>query len=195
DTLLWILPAALLFVLVGVWTANLSVFSGGGSVWLGRIFAGFLVYVIYINIRRLVQGPRQLKPDNARLPAPAGGLAVGTAMGFSSGLLGIGGGGIAVPLQQILLKLPLRTCIANSSAIICISASVGAIYKTLTLPQHQDSPITGLLIGALLAPTAAIGGRLGATLTHRLPDRSVRIAFVCLMIVGAWKMAALPLPF
>jgi uncharacterized membrane protein YfcA len=97
----------------------------------------------------------------------------------------------------MLLKLPLRNCIGNSSAIICISAGVGAIYKNATLAPHMpaDGPAgwrISLLIALLLAPTAWFGSRLGAGLTHSLPLRQVRVAFILLMAVAAWKMAAIP---
>jgi uncharacterized protein len=200
DALIWMLPAAMVFILIGVWISNLPVFAGAdGGRWLGRILALFLIYVIAANIRKLLSGSSTEHVDARRI-TPSRGLSVGAVMGTIAGLLGIGGGAIAVPLQQMLMKLPLRNCIGNSSAIICISATIGAIYKNATLAQHAattpgTSPIdwhTSLLIAALLAPTAWFGARLGAGLTHRLPLRQVRIAFILLMAVAAWKMAGLP---
>lgn len=203
----WMLPAAVVFVIVGVAVSNLPVFSHReGAKWLGRVLAAFLVYVIVLNLRRV------MRPEPAR--TETGGehphvtrprsLGVGSVMGFIAGLLGIGGGALAVPLQQVTMKLPLRRCIANSSAVICISAALGAIYKNITLPLHTYTTIQGdtahytitqsLLLAALLAPTAWVGGRIGAGLTHRLPVRQVRVAFILLMIVAAWKMSALPWP-
>lgn len=197
DALIWMLPAALLFILIGVWVSNLPVFEGPvGGRWLGRLLAVFLVYVIFANIQKL-RARAPIEKVNTELVTPARGLTVGAVMGTIAGLLGIGGGAIAVPLQQMLLKLPLRNCIGNSSAIICISASIGAIYKNATLAPHMpaDGPAgwrISLLIALLLAPTAWIGSRLGAGLTHRLPLRQVRVAFILLMAVAAWKMAAIP---
>lgn len=197
DALIWMLPAALVFILVGVWVSNLPVFEGAaGGRWLGRLLAVFLVYVIAVNIRKL-RTKASAEHVDGRLVTPARGLTVGAVMGTIAGLLGIGGGAIAVPLQQLLMKLPLRNCIGNSSAIICISAGVGAIYKNVTLAQHMpvDGPAgwrISLLIALLLAPTAWFGSRLGAGLTHSLPLRQVRAAFIILMAVAAWKMAALP---
>ena len=118
DVLRWMLPAAVGCVLLGVWLSNLPVFAGReGGVWLGRVLAVFLGYVIYINLRKLlakpatravstppaVTGEREAKPDRDPLALPprraaAGGLAVGTIMGTTAGLLGIGGGALAVPL-------------------------------------------------------------------------------------------------
>lgn len=231
----WMLPAALVCILIGVTLSNLPIFAGEeGGVWLGRLLAVFLVYVIYANVRKLfvsrpaiTTAPTDARPDSRDLAGPgaaandlapnfstsnptdedvaratpARGLAVGSIMGTTAGLLGIGGGAVATPLQQTFMKLPLRSCIANSSAIICVSAAVGAVYKNATLSQHEMAMqfihidpytwVNGLTLGLLLAPTAFLGGRLGASLTHRLPLRTIRVAFIALMIVACWKMAAL----
>lgn len=197
DALVWMLPGALVFILIGVWVSNLPVFEGAaGGRWLGRLLAVFLVYVMVVNILKL-RTKSPIEKVNTKLVTPARGLTVGAVMGTIAGLLGIGGGAIAVPLQQVLMKLPLRNCIGNSSAIICISAGVGAIYKNATLGPHMpvDGPAgwrISLLIALLLAPTAWFGSRLGAGLTHSLPLRQVRVAFILLMAVAAWKMAAIP---
>jgi len=207
QALRWMLPAALVAILLGVAISNLSIFSGrDGGVWLGRILALFLIYVIFVNIRKLLAKPARpslaaistgdLQPTAQPAVRARPSLVCGGLMGLVAGLLGIGGGAVAGPLPQGLLKLPLRSCIANSSAVICITAGVGALYKNATLAQHAAEGQTltwqtGLLVGALLAPTAFVGGRVGASLTHRLPLGAVRAAFVLLMIVAAWKMAAL----
>ncbi len=201
DALVWMLPASLVCVITGVWVSNLPLFEGAdGGRWLGRILAVFLIYVIVINTQKL-RDASPIESVDGRRVTPARSSAVGAVLGSLAGLLGIGGGAIAVPLQLTLLKLPLRNCIANSSAIICISATVGAIYKNATLSQHLSGSSQvdwrmSLVIAAMLAPTAWAGARLGASLTHRLPLRQIRIAFIALMAVAAWKMAALPLgPF
>ena len=217
----WMLPAAVVCVVLGVWLSNLPVFAGrSGGIWLGRVLAVFLVYVIVVNVLKLRGGTRtglspaacgrsintpaasgRAKPfddedERSTSASPTRSTLVGTIMGLTAGLMGIGGGAIATPLQQTLLRLPLRRCIANSSAVIACSAALGAIYKNASLHQHavEGLPLdwrTGLTLGLLLAPTAWVGGRLGAGLTHRLPLRIVRLAFVTLMIVAAWRMAAI----
>jgi len=197
PTLAWMAPAAVVCVLLGVWISNRPIFAGSdGGLWLGRLLAVSLIYVIYANIRRL-RGPRP-NPDPWAVDPPQPRLrrtGVGAGMGLPAGLLGTGGGTVAVPLQQVALKLPLRSAIANSSAIICLSAAIGAVYKNYSLPLHDHGAGDGLIVAGLLAPTALIGGKLGAGLTYKLPIRQVRLAFIGLMLVAAWKMAALPLPF
>lgn len=188
-----ILPAALVATLLGVWISNLPVFSreGSGPVMLGRVMAIFLVYVIIENTRKMFRKPRPTDtPVDLTYVTPARSSIVGLAMGVVAGLTGLGGGAVAVPLQQILLKLRLRNCIANSSAMICLTGIVGALYKNATLPQHSLDIAPSLLLAALLAPTAMLGGCAGARLTHILPVRLVRAFFIALMIAAAWKMAA-----
>ena len=165
------------------------------------------MWVILVNVYKLWVAWRAPRPgraaaaeDNgppARGAAAAGRFAgVGGVMGVVAGLLGIGGGAIAVPLQQQLLRRPLRRAISNSATAMCVSAPLGAAYKNLTLGEHlpADTALVGgagagLLLGLMLAPTAWAGGRLGARLTHTLPINLIRVGFVLLMIAAAWKLA------
>lgn len=191
----WMLPTAVGFVCVGVWMSNWPVFRGeAGSLWLGRVLAAFLVYVIVVNAMRL--SGEAMRREAAQEPTVTPGRSglIGAFMGWLGGLLGIGGGAVAVPLQQVLLRLPLRRCMAHSSAIICVSALVGSVYKNASLPTAtlgEHTAWSGVLLGLLLSPTCWAGGRLGASLMHRLPLRPVRVAFVVLMAISAWKLAAI----
>lgn len=200
----WMLPATVIFIVVGVLASNLPVFSvdqgGEGGLWLGRVLALFLVYVIAVNIRKLMRSKEKKAADWAREPktTPARCSAVGVVMGFAAGLMGIGGGALAVPLQQTLVKLPFRNAIANSSFVMVFSAGIGATLKLTTLGQHYPSTLdadpawfTAVILALILAPTAIIGASIGAKLTHTLRPRYVRIAFILLMIVAAYKMAAI----
>lgn len=217
----WMLPAAIGFIVLGVLLSNLPIFKDeDGGQWLGRLLALFLIYVIYLNLKKLTgrvrfSGPgEQPRPDPSQIDThnstpplntnpepetlesamvtPPRAMSVGGIMGLTAGLMGVGGGALAVPLQQTLLKLPLRNCIANSSAVMVFSAAIGATLKVATLPGHGFPVTAALGIAAVLGPTAILGARIGAGLTHTLPIRGVRVAFVLLMIVAMLKMAAIP---
>ena len=190
EALRWMGPAALVTVITGVYISNHV-----PGVVLSRILAGFMLYVVGTNLLKLRPGARLESLDTAKLTSLRG-LSVGAAMGTTAGLLGIGGGAVATPLQQTLLKLPLRNAIANSSAIIGISAAIGAIYKNASLaslPHHDYAWYQGLTLALCLIPTALLASRLGAGLTHRLPLVPIRVIFILLLSVAAWKMADLPL--
>lgn len=187
-----ILPWALITVLAGVSVSNLPIFRGMvGGQWLGRVLTAFILYVIYLNVRRLAS-EADAEADVPLRVTPRRCALVGGAMGSFAGLLGVGGGALAVPLQHVFLGMKLRNAIATSSALICVTSTVGAAYKIASLGGHGVSWVQGVQTALLLAPTAWIGGRLGAGLTHRLPLRQVRIAFVVIMAVAAVKMAAVP---
>lgn len=202
-------PAAAVGILLGVAVSNLPAFRGAdGGRMLARVLAGLLIWVIVVNVhklwaaRRAHTRPTSSPPDEGngepvRGATAAGRFAgVGGVTGIVAGLLGVGGGAIAVPMQQQLLSRPLRRAISNSATAMCVSAPLGAIYKNLTLGGHlpADTALVGgagagLLLGLMLAPTAWAGGRLGARLTHTLPLNLIRVGFVLLMIAAAWKLA------
>jgi uncharacterized membrane protein YfcA len=185
------LPAGLLFIIVGVQVSNLF-----DQEMLKKIFGLFLIYVIIVNVRKLLDRRSTDDDDGARkgwLPSSF----VGGCMGFAAGLLGIGGGVIAVPLLQRICRLPLRRCIAVSATAMCVTSPIGAIRKNMTLPEVMhgtdvsDPIILSLLIAACLAPTAIIGALIGAGFTHSLSMRLVRGAFILLLTYAAARYLGL----
>ena len=187
EAVRWILPVAAVFVVFGVLLSNL--FKGvNGAIWLGGVLALLLVYVTMVNIRRLSSAAQKSEDAAEARITPVRCISVGIIMGLVAGLTGVGGGAVAVPLQQVLLRLPLKACIANSSTIICLSAIVGSIFKNVTLGELGYDVRVSLVLALLLAPTCWIGGYLGALLTHKLPTRQVRLAFILLMFVSIWRM-------
>jgi len=184
------LPFALVAIILGV---ILSDQLDGKT--LQRVFGVFLIYVILFNVVRLLRPLPEPELDAQRIGWPTTGT-VGSVMGGLAGLLGIGGGGIAVPLLQRICNLPLRQSIATSSAVMCLTAIIGAIAKNWTLSQHASMQepermlqvAESVQIAVLLIPTAIIGGSFGAALTHLLPLWWVRLAFTLLMIGACIRM-------
>ena len=139
------------------------------------------------NIWRIMRRKSEPAPDAARVDWLRVG-AVGAFMGFWAGLLGVGGGIVAVPLLQKLCRLPLRQCIATTAACMCFSAAFGAARKNMALDSLGLSAAESLRIAAILAPTAIVGGLCGGWLAHALPLNAVRVAFVLLLL---WSAAQL----
>lgn len=184
-----LIPAAVVGIFLGVGTSNSSLFARQNGVYLAMALAGFMVYVAVYNGLRLASSlDLEKRFDAARSVSPWGVSLVGIVMGFSAGLLGIGGGALCVPMQQVLLRIPLRRAIANSAAtIVCVSA-FGAVYKNVTLAQHGIAPIDSICLATLLVPGAVLGGYLGGLLTHLLPRRVLRVVFIAFMLLTAWLM-------
>lgn len=181
-----LVPFALVGMVTGVALSNTSAFARENGVYLAMLLAGFMVYVVYHNLREFYRAAggakaRELPPT----PSARWVLLVGFPSGFAAGLLGIGGGAVAVPLQQVVLRLPLRNAIANSAAMIVFASTFGALYKNATLADHGMPLAQSLQLAVLMVPTAMMGSFLGGHLTHRLPRWALRLAFVLFMGVMA----------
>jgi len=184
----WLAPAALVGILAGVAASRTSVFTGENEPYMRLAFGLFLFYVAGYNVYKLLG-----RTGDGRDPALAEKMAawkklgVGGSMGFAAGLLGIGGGGLAVPALQLVIRMPLRFAIGTSAATILTIAWLGAITKNIWLGD-DGSAVRSLVLAGCLAPTAMIGGYLGGHLTHTLPLRAVRVAFILLMLLVGGKM-------
>jgi len=199
EVVVLLVPAAIGANLLGVAVSNSPWFARENGAYLAMILAGFLVYVAGYNAWRLAEqagekgtgtscrnGPSGASHKRCLSPFPV--LLVGLLMGFVGGLLGIGGGAIGVPLQQVLLKIPLRRAIANSATTIVFSAALGAVVKNATLAEHGVAVADSLRLAAMLIPTAIVGSYLGGRLTHRLPRKALRAAFIVFMLVIACRL-------
>lgn len=191
------IPTAIVGVLVGVWLSAGWWFAGQYEHYLSRVFGVFLLYVVGYNVYRLFGGQRRtdFTVDQAEtIPSWKTAMVVGFPMGVVAGLLGIGGGSQAVPLQQVFLRLPLRQAIANSTATIIFVSAIGAAYKNYANCTAGISLSQALTYAGCLIPTAIVGGWIGGRLTHTISRRALRIAFICLMCYAAQHMIRRPAP-
>ena len=120
---------------------------------------------------------------------------IGTIGGFASGLLGIGGGAIMVPLLRKFGKLPLRQAVASSAAAMIVACSIGAIAKNASLHSligaADGSKLTlqeSLTLALVLSPAAMVGGSLGAALVYRLPIVAIRVVLALLLAFAGVRM-------
>jgi uncharacterized protein len=177
-----LLPSALIGIVLGVMASNTILFARQNGRYLAMGLAGFLVYVvIYNSIHFLTAATKEEQIPDETAPRGCKVIAVGLPMGFMAGLLGIGGGVLCVPAQQLFLRIPLRQAIANSAATIACIALVGALYKNVTLAQHHVSMADSLRLAAMLIPTAMAGSFIGGKLTHCLPRQALRMVLIVVL--------------
>jgi uncharacterized protein len=104
--------------------------------------------------------------------------AVGTAAGLYSGLFGVGGGVVIVPLTILWLGYGPRAATGTSLAAIVVIAAATAAVHGLYGNVHVDR---GLAIGL----PAVAGVLVGTWLQQRVPGRAITLAFaVFLAFVG-----------
>ena len=107
--------------------------------------------------------------------------AIGTAAGAFSGLFGVGGGTIIVPLLIVWLGYGEREATGTSmAAIIIIAAFAVAIQSGYGNVEPGNAALVGV---------PAIGGAvLGTALQQRLPERWISLLFAALLVVIAVEL-------
>lgn len=155
---------------------------------LRRLLAAFIAGYCLLNAYRAVR-PRPAGERPSERTHPGLLVGVGGATGFIGGLLGIGGGVLMVPALQVLARVRLREAIATSSLVMCVTAAVGSGLKLWTLEEHGRSAAEAWMLALAMSPGAIVGALAGASLTHRLPLRMVRILISVLLLGAAAKLA------
>jgi uncharacterized membrane protein YfcA len=185
------------FVLFGIaaWTAGAGIFASVGGALLADVVPGdghplmiLTALLVGISAYRLAQPPAAAEPAEERLiegetdavPAavvhtvapvradPWRLVIIGVAAGGLSGLLGIGGGVFMVPAFTGWIRLPIKQALATSLACVGVLAIPGTVTHAL-LGNIDWLYALPLCVGVIP------GARLGAHLTIRASDRTMRI--------------------
>ncbi|MBO8142449.1 MAG: sulfite exporter TauE/SafE family protein [Firmicutes bacterium] len=108
-------------------------------------------------------------------------IVLGLVAGILSGLLGIGGGILIVPVLNQLFHVPMPLAVGTSLLIIIPTALAG----TLT---HFFRGNLELSMGLPVMIGAVVGGMLGARLVGYLPELAVKRLFAVLMVYMAIRL-------
>ena len=103
---------------------------------------------------------------------------VATAAGAFSGLFGVGGGTIIVPLLILWFDYGEREATGTSLAAIAVIAALGAAAHGT---YGNLDPVKGLLIGL----PAVAGIVAGTALQQRISERAVAGAFAVVLVASA----------
>jgi len=126
-------------------------------------------------------GGDMIEMGSAPNPSPWALLAVGAVAGLLSGVLGVGGGIIMVPLLTGALAFDQHRAHAHSLAAIVLIALSGATGFALA---GEIDPGVGLAIGL----GGIVGSTVGAHLMHRLSPQALRAVFGLIMIATGVRM-------
>jgi uncharacterized membrane protein YfcA len=109
------------------------------------------------------------------------GMGASFLAGNVSGLLGIGGGIIKVPIMSLVMGMPLRAAIGTSNFMIGVTAATSAViyYQRGLLDPNITIPTAlGVLVGAQMG--TRIGGKVRST--------SLKLIFQGLLVFFAVQM-------
>lgn len=104
--------------------------------------------------------------------------AIATAAGAFSGLFGVGGGTVVVPLLILWLAYGEREATGTSLAAIAIIAALAAA-------GHAIAGNVDLVKGIVIGLPAVAGVVAGVALQQRIPPAAVSFAFSVLLVASA----------
>jgi uncharacterized membrane protein YfcA len=106
---------------------------------------------------------------------------IGTAAGAFSGLLGVGGGSVLVPLLIIWLGFGEREATGTSMMAIVV---IAALAVSLQAAYGNVDPPNAALVGV----PALAGVVAGTAIQQRVPERAISLLFAALLIVIAIEL-------
>jgi uncharacterized protein len=168
-------------------------------------FAALLLYVAIVMYRRLSPTSPggfsgvQMRPDphnlGGRYLDPGGrqiveyvphkfnvGIPTASLAGVASGMFGIGGGPITVPLYTIVMGVPVKAATSTSSFMFGMTASASAFvyYEAGKVDPSIAVPcVLGIITGA----------KIGATIASRVKARALAIFFIFALVALSISMA------
>ena len=178
--------------LPGLAAGTLAAEAVGGALLLAA-FALLMLAAAHAIWRRA--DTQQPEPDGSwesggacpplRLPRD---LAAGAAVGFVTGLFGVGGGFLIVPTLAIALAFTMRTAV-GTSLVITVATSLLGLAAHLLAGRHVDAAIT-----AAMALACAAGALAGAAYASRISQRALGRAFAGLVVaIAAWLLVSVAL--
>lgn len=122
--------------------------------------------------------PAQAPPSHATLKL----AVIGTVAGIFSGLFGVGGGTVIVPLLIFWFGYGERLATGTSLAAIVLIGMLGAVA------QGGIYGNVHVLTGLLLAIPAVVGVVMGTAIQQRIPQRAVSLLFAVLLVSVAIEL-------
>lgn len=168
----------------------------GSSILAGSLVGGFVSGMLNGDVINLIygvlavaavvlmlipnKGNNRQEPDNLRFNKLIA-ITAAFLVGVVSGIVGAGGAFILIPIMLTVLRIPTRTTIASSLAIVFISAIGGVIGKI----TGGDIPLWATMytvIGSL------IGAPIGTAVSSKINVRVLRYGLVALIALTAIKV-------
>ena len=174
---------ALIFSLIG---ATLASHIPGTAL---KITFGVIAIISSVRIFIAIHERVEAEPGNRPFLWAAWSIPVG----LFSGLLGVGGGVLLIPILVIILKFRMHHAVANSLAIMIfasIGGIIGYIINGIGVADRLSYSIGYINFTSwiLLAIPAAILAQIGAAATHKIPRKLLMYVFIIVLLYIGLRM-------
>ncbi len=156
---------------------------------LGLIFGFFLIFVAlrmaYGLVRKKGQGKTSTVNSDSELLKRKKTIVIGAGLSFfgglASGLLGIGGGTLVVPIMTITMGMPIHYATATSMFTMIFTSISG-------VAQHYQANHIDFAVALLFAAGTIIGAQVGAYTSKRISGRNLSLIFAIMLTVAGINM-------
>jgi len=151
----------------------------------------FGAIILAAGIRMLTARPPKVEPEPKDNPWLW--VAWAIPIGIITGIIGIGGGVLVVPVLVLTLKFKMHNAVATSLAMMIFTSTggvIGYIINGLGVPNLPAYSIgyVNLLSWLLLAVTSVGMAQVGAVTAHKLPAKQLSYIFIAVMLYMGLKM-------
>ncbi len=151
----------------------------------------FGVAILLSGIRMLTAKP--IKIEKEPIDNPLTLVAWALPLGILTGIIGIGGGILMIPVMVLALRFKMHNAVGTSTAVMIFTAIGGATGYVLNGLQIPDLPAysigyVNLAAFAALAMTSIPMAQVGVRAAHKLPAAQLRNVFILVMFYVAFKM-------
>jgi len=160
---------------------------------LGLLFTVFLFFVAlrmifklsFSRTRHSDKEKSTLVDSERSLLASRNKILLGVALSFfgglSSGLLGIGGGSLLVPIMVLAMDIPMHITVATSMFTMIFTSTSGVI-------KHYSLGNINFKYALLLVLGTVFGAQLGAYTSKRISGRNLRRIFGIVLVLVSIRM-------
>jgi uncharacterized membrane protein YfcA len=163
---------------------------------LGIVFSVFLILVaVHMAVNMRIPWPKAAKASirwHRRLVDSDGkvfeydaDILLGSLLaffgGFSSGLLGIGGGSVMVPILHLVANLPMHVTVATSMFIMIFTSAAGVL-------THLQLGNVQLDYSACIAIGVVFGAQFGARIAKKASGKMLKTVFSIVLLLVSVRL-------
>src|SRR4051794_14464659 len=110
-------------------------------------------------------------------------IGIGVFVGIYSGIMGLGGGTVMIPVLVLLLGFNQHQAVATSLAVMIPPVTLPAV-----IAYYKEGHVN-LRIAAFIAIGFLAGAYLGAFVANQLPDKAMKMVFAFVLVyVGSYML-------